>query len=268
MRPESRRSQSCPLACWGLLFLVVASATPTHSQEAAPIRPEPVEGAELQALLEAVERNLGGIRSLRTEFEQEKHLSLFSDVVHARGSCIFARPDCLRFEIHQPFQSVLVVRGSSVAKYELVDSIWRKLELGSPDAVLMVTGQISAWIRGRFTEQDELYEIRASRLGGDIRVMLLPRPKELSRHIQSIEVLLAKELTRIRSVTIREPGGDYTELRFVREVRDEELDEAFFDTERDEPFWPHGAGKGSSGPAGAGAGAGAGAAQKPEGPRR
>ena len=195
-----------------------------------PARPaKPLTEAALEKLLNKLEKELGNIQTLWTEFRQEKHLSVFSDVVKAEGICLFRRPDTVRFELTKPFHSVMIAKGRTVEKFELVDRRWRKLKLGNPDVIRMVTGQIASWLQGRFREQNDVYTISAI-ASQHTTLILTPRKKSLREYISSIELSLTNDQKRIASVTLREPEGDFTVMRFTYEQRDVPLPEHVFDT--------------------------------------
>ena len=214
-----------------LIILAALTGAAAAAEEPASREMTP---AELGALLDRLERNLGSIQSLAAAFTQEKHLELFSDVVMAEGIVAFRRPDDVRLEFTQPFQSVLIARRDSVAKYECVDGTWEKIKLGSTSVIQMVTGQIATWLQGRFREKSSVYQISA-RTGAEPVVVLTPKSKDFLKHIVSIELTISADETRVASVVIREPEGNFTKMVFTSEQRDIPLRDDVFDTARREP---------------------------------
>jgi outer membrane lipoprotein-sorting protein len=194
-------------------------------------------GKELDAFLTETEKGLGKLESLVASFEQEKHLAILEDVVHARGVIMFARPGRLRWEITEPFHTLLVVNGEAVGKFEFRDGNRRKLRLGTEAVVRTVAQQISLWHRGRFREQSARYDIQVH-VGGRARVLLVPKNKEMRKTIRGIEMLFSKDRTRIDAVSIFESGGDRTVIRFSEERRNAEVPERMFDVEDPAPFEP------------------------------
>lgn len=191
--------------------------------------PRPLTEAELDKLLTKLAKELGTIRTLWVDFRQDKYLSMFSDVIKAEGVCLFRRPATVRFELTKPFRSVMITKGKAVAKFEFVGSRWRKIKLANTDVIRMVTGQIASWLQGKFREKGDIYKISAV-AGLHTTLILTPRNKSFRKYISSIELLLADDRKRIVSVTIREPEGDYTVMRFSREQRDVPLPDELFDT--------------------------------------
>ncbi len=194
-----------------------------------------IEGQELATLLKRLAKEFGQVRTLQAEFVQEKHLSLFKDVAETRGVFLFQQPRSVRFEIRQPFRSIVLADGKHAAKYEQVEGNWRRLDIQEAEVLLIVMNQISSWILGEFGKNTDLYDIRATQ-DGCISVILLPRPKAMSKIISEIDLQLDETSTRFKSIVVREPQGDYSIMKFVSEVRNAALDKNLFDTSSKVPL--------------------------------
>ena len=196
---------------------------------------EPVsESARLEALLNEVQHNLADVETLRADFVQERHLSIMRDVLKSEGTLLFARPGRVRLEIRRPFRSVLVTSGESIARYELADGAWQKLNSGDAGAAVVVMEQIANWILGRFRETGGAFVISAD-FNGPTRIILTPADERLAKRIEAISLVLNDARDAIKSIKVAEPGGDYALMTFHNEMRNEELADALFDTALDAP---------------------------------
>ena len=108
------------LGCLGLAFIL--------GPFASPLSAEPTN--ETAVLLDQVARNMGRVESVFARFAQERHLSLFQEPLRSEGYLCFQKPGRIRWEITQPYQSILVSDGKGVAQFERVSDQWKKLELG------------------------------------------------------------------------------------------------------------------------------------------
>ena len=238
------------ISCWTpLLITLIASASRTaNANPSAPssqpgmvpetqpaLSAEPLGETELNALLDRLKQEQDALRTLLVEFSQEKHLSLFADVVRAEGFCLFRRPETVRFEFTAPYRSVLVAQGIQVAHFEHAGNQWERIRVNNPDVVRLVIGQISSWICGQFRNGSDIYSIAAFR-DKDVLVRLTPRLQDLRRYITAVEVRFEiADKARVTSVTIREPNGDFTILLFKRERRNISLADELFDTTGPKP---------------------------------
>jgi outer membrane lipoprotein carrier protein len=189
---------------------------------------------EQEQFLKRIEGNFSTIRSLWTEFLQEKHLEIFTEVIKAKGRCIFQSPDRVRFEFTEPFKSVMIVKDGKVSKYEFLEGKWQKLETGQQQIILMVLDHVTSWIRGRFAEKKAVYEIAVEK-GDHTRIIMSPKDAKFREHIRSIELVLTKEEKGLKQIIIREPGGDYTLITFTNEKRNIDIPEAVFNGLGPEP---------------------------------
>lgn len=226
---------SLALCLWGLAATNVAvekayAGDPAAPGTAAALLPR----AELDALLDRVENDLRSLGSLQVTFTQEKHLAIFTEPVKATGLLLFRRPGDIRFEIAEPFQSVLIARDRTVAKYEFVDRKWMKLNSGMGDAILLVTDNLALWLQGRLREASSAYDVAATN-EPEPTVILTPAQTKLKDFIARIELKLAYAPTRVVSLTIREPNGDFTTVVFFNEQRNPQFPVAYFDPALSEP---------------------------------
>ncbi len=193
----------------------------------------PLTEKELTTLLDGLETRLGKIRSFRADFVQEKHLSIFTEVVRVDGVLLFWRPGKVRFEITQPFQSVFIAAGKSAAKYERMEGSWKKLKPRAP-AMRIVLKEITSWLEGRLRQEGGRYDISAAR-AKFTTITLTVRNKKMRDYITAIELTLDKEETHFSCVTIREPGGDFTRILFVDSRHNVEMPAEIFATDGPEP---------------------------------
>ncbi|MHB8066413.1 MAG: outer membrane lipoprotein carrier protein LolA [Desulfobaccales bacterium] len=206
------------------------------SKEAATTK-KPVHSLspeELAQFLERTEKEFGKVQSLFTDFIQEKHLEIFTRPAVARGRCIFQNPGKMRFEITEPFQSVLIVNDKAVAKYELVEGKWQKLQSSQQQLVLLIIDHITLWLQGRLRGKEEIYAISAEK-GETTKVILTPRNEGFRKHLKAIELVMNRDETGLRQLILREPGQDYTVVTFINDRRNLAIPPEVFNTNSPEP---------------------------------
>lgn len=164
-----------------------------------------------------LEINLRASKTLQAKFTQEKHLSIFQDVLVSRGLLAFSVPSRLRWEITEPFHSLLVMNGGELAKYDFNGGKPRRLKLPAADALYEVLAQIAGLHQGKFGEQAKNYGMQLY-LGETARLVLVPKSKKMKQFIPAIEIKFSKALDSVSSVLIREGGEDFTLITF-EEVR-------------------------------------------------
>ncbi|MFH0944950.1 MAG: outer membrane lipoprotein carrier protein LolA [Planctomycetota bacterium] len=210
----------------GGLLLMALLALPLQGQE-DPVPYSALTGAEQELFLKEMGAALKKVQSLRADFVQERHVSLFLDPLESRGICSFERPDRLRWEVVKPYASLLILNGRGVAKFDRVEGELRKMKLGGEDLLREVLGQITDWIQGDFSRADEMYALTLEK-GADFRLRMQPRSEKLSKMIRAVELFVDPETHRVTKVVIREPGEDYLEIRFEQEQLNIKFDPSTF----------------------------------------
>lgn len=204
-----------------IMFSITSSAISGQLEENLP-------ESELNTLLDTIENNFTTVRTLKTMLEQEKTIPVFPEAIISKGFCIFQRPDRLRLEFIEPFQSVLILDGKKMTKYEFFDGQWQKLTPGSADILLQITSNITSWLQGRFRDPD-LYEISAVR-NENLTIKLVPKAAEFKRFIRSFELGLNKTLDGLEHIMITEndEAEAFTRIRFFNDVKNDDIPETVF----------------------------------------
>lgn len=179
--------------------------------------------------LEEVNRTMAQAHSVFTHFVQERHLSLFNEPLRSEGYLCFEQPARIRWEVTQPYKSILVSDGSGVAQFEWVDEKWKKLNLGLAGAMQNVVSQIAGVMGGQYTRDGREYSVSLSNTNSGPVVTLVPRNDKMRKMMHAIEVHLAPDLKTTRQVVLREPDGDFTSIRFDDQVVNAKFQERAFD---------------------------------------
>jgi outer membrane lipoprotein-sorting protein len=215
--PQVSRRLFGDALCWLglLLWLPLANAQSTNA--ARPVS------------LEEVNRTLSEAKTVFTHFVQERHLSLFNEPLRSEGYLCFEQPGRLRWEVTQPYKSILVSDGSRVAQFEWMDNRWKKLDIGLAAALQNVVSQIAGVMRGQYAREGREYAVNLTSTGKGLVLTLTPRDEKMRQMIEAIEVHLAPDLKATRQIILRENNGDFTDIQFDGQVVNLKFPEQTFD---------------------------------------
>ena len=183
-----------------------------------------------QERLKAIETRLASIKTLRTDFTQNRHMSLFMDVLSSKGILFFRKPDLLRWELTAPYKSIMIFNGGDVAKFQLKDGMLKKQKSGMEDLMRGVLEQILSMMQGDFTKVSEAYRIEVKE-GNDYLLLMSPKSEGMAKAISSIELHISKATVHMKRIVIREPGEDYLEIIFTNNREESSLNMGLFNTE-------------------------------------
>jgi len=203
-----------------LLFAVSAEAFETN------LALQPV--ADPRPILADLQHKMASLESVYFEFTQERQLQLFSEPLKSEGVMLIANPGQIRWETTTPYQSILLGNQKSVAQFERTDGQWKKLKLGFPQMLKRVMDQMTLMHQGKLDALTSDFTISVA-TGAVARVTMVPRDENVRSMLASLEVIFEPDFSASREVVMREPGGDFTRIRFRREKRNVKFPAGTFD---------------------------------------
>lgn len=215
----------CSLTCLFISLILAAPVCDAVSDSAGAAWDAPQTREFLQEL-EACHRDT---TVMAASFRQQKKLKMLREPLSAQGYICFAAPGRLRFEIVQPFQSVLLYRDESISRFEKEDGQWKSLDTRTVRVMSLVMGQIAQWMQGKF-EDSQVFAMSVTQAAGQEPVLhLTPSHERFREVIAGIDLLIGPPPERpIQQITVREPDGDNTEIIFTQIWRGITLPDALF----------------------------------------
>ncbi len=192
-----------------------------------PCAPALAGGSELDQLLSRVVAAGAKTRTLQASFTQHKRLALFKQEVTTRGELSFRRPDSLRWETFAPDAALLLVDGQR-GQFRVPGEPARRFDLRAGSAVSSLIGQVLFWFGVR--PADELrrdYQLTLRRSAGKLELHLVPRTPALVKHLRSIDVELAPDLSP-RRILVVQIEGDTTRIELGAARRNVPLPDKLF----------------------------------------
>lgn len=209
-------------------FFLFIAVPPLFAEE-----PKSLSDIELNQLLKNIEKKFSNVKTLRTQFVQEKNIAFFSEAIISTGFCMFKSAGKLRLDFIKPFASSLIVNNNEIFKYEFFNGAWQKLPTGNEEMMLLVMENITRWLQGRFRDPD-LYRIKAVK-NETISVFLTPIAEEFRKFILSFELGLNPEMNGIDYIIINETKSNYTKIQFHNDETNKEINDIIFDGTKDKP---------------------------------
>jgi outer membrane lipoprotein-sorting protein len=198
------------------------------ASNAAGETPKAQSNAGVDEVIKKITSSLQSVKTLKAEFAQERHLAIFLDVLSSHGVLYFELPGKLRWEITEPFSSILIFNGGAVAKFNRENGAYVRMKLGMEDVLREVLSQIIAIMRGDLEKIGKVYGISVIQ-GAERRLVLKPLSAGLAKVIKDMELSVDRETNHISKIVIHEPHDDYIEIRFLREEQDGALNPSLFD---------------------------------------
>lgn len=174
---------------------------------------------------EGIRAAADAVKSLQSDFVQEKHLPILARPLVSKGRFFFRRPGDLRWEYTNPLQSVLLMHNNSVRRFGRSENQWKEESAGNMQSMDIVFQEITHWLNGRF---DESTMFTAALMPGN-KIVLTPKNKGLEKFIQRMELVMADQPGVMQEVVIFESQKAYTRIRFENPELNPSLSNAVFE---------------------------------------
>ncbi|MEW6264811.1 MAG: outer membrane lipoprotein carrier protein LolA [Thermodesulfobacteriota bacterium] len=182
----------------------------------------PVQAADL----DYYRRAAAGIKSLKADFTQLKHLKILAKPLVSQGCLAYRLPDRLRWEYLTPVKSLMLMQRDKVGLFQFIQGRWAVDQAGGEQMKNALVGEIGLWLAGRF---DETTGFKASLdPGPPNQVILIPR-EGLKSFISRVEITFSATPGVIEKVEIFEPAEALTRIEFTNVQVNLELDENLFE---------------------------------------
>lgn len=143
-----------------ILMLFMLSISPLGAINAKAEKNEGytvVSDGRRAAIIKSIEESLHKINTLKADFVQERHIALFYDVLRSKGVLAFERPDKLRWELKEPYRTLMLFNKNDVSKFRVADGKIKKANFGMEDVLRGTLGQIISILKGDFGKSMEAY---------------------------------------------------------------------------------------------------------------
>ena len=211
-----------------VLIISLSCAAILHGAEKSVELYRELSASEMEVILARTTENLQSVKNLKAEFIQERHMAMFLDVLSAKGVLYFEMPDKLRWELTEPYASILIFNSGNVAKFNREKGKYVRMNLGMEDMFRESLRQIISIMRGDFRKVQKDYNISMA-YGGDYRLVMRPVSAGMAKVIKSLDLSIDQRSNHVTKIVIREPKGDSIEIRFSGQEENSALDQRLFD---------------------------------------
>lgn len=175
-----------------------------------------------------VQEASGSITTIKSDFEQEKHLAVLALPAHSSGKFYFDRSGKVRWDYQQPNNQVIILNGDKVSIVE--DGELQKTNARTARAYRQMNQLMAEVIHGDAFGNDSFgYNFFSSETKA--KVEMLPKATAIAAHIAKIE-LFFDDTHRVTQLVISEPSGDYTVYKFHNQQYNRQLGEDLFVPEK------------------------------------
>ncbi|MBW7890829.1 MAG: outer membrane lipoprotein carrier protein LolA [Chitinophagaceae bacterium] len=165
------------------------------------------------------------INSLKSDFIQEKNISLLDDKIVSKGSFWFKKENSVRMEYHQPFQYLLIINGTNI--YIKDSQKENKISTRSNKLFQQINQIIIDCVNGKALQGNE-FTTRIFEGSTAYLAELTPVEKNMKQFFSHINMMIDKKTYNVNRIEMHEPSGDDTSIRFKNPQFNTALPDALF----------------------------------------
>ena len=179
------------------------------------------------AFQQTLSKSTDALQSLQSNFVQTKHLSLLSDKISSKGKFYYRKEDKVRIEYTSPFQYLLVMNGGKVMVRD--EQKTSRINARNSKMLQSVNRIMIDCMRGSvFSNPD--FKVSAFEGAAGYLLTLAPANESMKKMFSQIDVYLTKTGLDVDRLTLKEQGGDYTDMDFSDSRHNLALNDALFST--------------------------------------
>ena len=160
-----------------------------------------------------IERATSSVKTIASDFFEEKHLAMLQEAVFSKGRFYFEKPDGLRWELIEPQSAGFAVQGNRAKRWRGQKVVPKAFDIHEAPGIKAFTDQVFAWVRADFEWLEQGYRINVVQ-ENPVVLKLVPRSASEKDYLNHLRIVFADDLSHVRMVEIHEADGDFTRIRF------------------------------------------------------
>ena len=163
--------------------------------------------------------------SIESNFIQEKHLWMLNEVIVSEGIFLFKKDNSVRWQYNTPIEYTIIIHKG---KFTIINSDKiSEFDIDSNPMFKEINKMIVTAIRGDFINNPDFSAI-FKESDNQYLVELSPTNARVSNMLTSINIYFDKSSMQVEKVIFKEPGDDFTSIRFKNKKINTEIPDSKF----------------------------------------
>jgi outer membrane lipoprotein-sorting protein len=165
------------------------------------------------------------IGSIKSDFVQEKNLSMLSDKIVSKGVFWFKKENLVRMEYSQPFSYLMILSGNNV--YIKDGQRESKVSTKSNKLFGQINQVIVDCVRGTALNNPD-FSVRVFENASSFLIELTPTTKNLIELFKNINIVVDKKDFSASKIEMFEASGDYSTITFTNKQLNGDVSDTLF----------------------------------------
>ncbi len=163
--------------------------------------------------------------TIKSDFVQEKNLSMLADKIVSKGKFWFRKENRVRMEYTSPFQYLMIINGNDI--YVKDNQKENKISAKSNKLFQQINKVIVECVQGKALQSSD-FTTRIFEGSNSFLAELTPVNKNMKSLFKNINLIIDKKDDAVSKIEMHEPSGDNTIISFVNRELNTALSDALF----------------------------------------
>jgi len=165
------------------------------------------------------------VTTIKSDFVQEKELSLLSEKIISKGKFWFKRENAVRMEYTKPFEYLMIINGSKI--YIKDSQKENKVSAKSNKLFEQINKIMMDCVKGTALSSPD-FTVRVFEGADSYLAELSPVNKTIKSLFKNVNLVISKKDHSVMAIQMLEPGGDKTVMTFTNREMNVNLPDALF----------------------------------------
>jgi outer membrane lipoprotein carrier protein len=171
--------------------------------------------ANIEEIKSKIVKKASETENIHSDFDQEKHMMMFNEVIKSKGVFYFSKPNKLRWEYYSPIRYIIVLDGKQVQIQD--QSKVKTFDLNSNPIFKEVNKLMISSFNGDILNSKD-FKVEYYQSSYDYMAKLRPLNSAMANMIETIEIYFNKTDFGVTGLKIVEVGNDYTLIKFQNRI--------------------------------------------------
>ncbi|MBL7719121.1 MAG: outer membrane lipoprotein carrier protein LolA [Flavipsychrobacter sp.] len=177
------------------------------------------------AFQQSLQKASASVQTIQSDFDQVKNLSLLQDKIKSKGKFYLKKEDKVRIEYTSPFSYLVVMNAGQVLVKD--EQKTNKVNTRNSKTMQSVNRIMLDCMRGTVLSNPD-FRTAVFESGQSYLVSLTPATDAMKKMFRQIDVYMDKKSFDVRSLSMVEQGGDFTDMDFRNTQHNVSLNDALF----------------------------------------
>ncbi|MBN2669590.1 MAG: outer membrane lipoprotein carrier protein LolA [Bacteroidales bacterium] len=181
--------------------------------------------SDLSAFKQKIKTSSEQLKTLKTQFVQEKHLNVLEEVMLSEGRFVYLSPNKVRWEYQKPYYYLMILNNDKVLIKD--DQKSSSIKLNENPVFRQINELMISTVKGDILMNDG-FSSEVFENANHYKMVLSPKDVQMQDYISRIEIIIDKKDMSVQSIKIEEPMGDFTLITFKQKQINAEVSEQEF----------------------------------------